>query len=281
MTFEGRTIAFIGGGMMGTAMMRGALERELVQLSQVTVSDPNQERGALLKQTYGVRYIQDNVAAAQGADVVVLAIKPQFFDSVVADLGGRVGDASVIVSIMAGVAIETICNRLETTQVVRAMPNTPGAIGMGMTAWMATNDVTAVGVEMAALLLGSLGETLLVAEERYLDIATAVSGSGPAYVFLFMESMIDAAVHMGFGRADAEKLVMQTLYGSIAYARESGEHPAALRNQVTSPGGTTAEALFHMERGGLRNTVARGMWAALQRSIALGGGEPRNPDTGD
>jgi len=278
--FGNRSVAFIGGGMMATAMIRGVLQQDLVKPAQIYVGDPNTERGEYLQDTLGISYTPDNVEAVAGADVVVLAVKPQFFDPVAKDISGRLADVSFVLSIMAGVAIDTIDQRLECARVVRAMPNTPGAIGEGMTAWMATDAVSDESRERAARILTAVGETLQVPKEEYLDMATAVSGSGPAYVFLFLEAMMDAAVHMGFSRADAEKLVLATVRGSVAYAVESDDHITALRNQVTSPGGTTAEALYHMERGGLRQAVARGIWAAFQRSRVLGGGEPRDPDTG-
>ncbi len=124
-----------------------------------------------------------------------------------------------------------------------------------------------------------LGEYIYVDDERYLDMATALSGSGPAYIFMFMEALIDAGVHMGFSRRDAERLVLQTMRGSVEYAEASGLHPAQLRNQVTSPGGTSAEAIYYLEKGGLRTVISRAVWAAYERSVALGGGKPtHNPD---
>jgi len=159
------------------------------------------------------------------------------------------------------------------------MPNTPAQIGQGITVWTATPEVPEAQHEQARMLLGALGDEIYMDDERYLDMATALSGTGPAYVFMFMEALIDAGVHMGFSRRDAERLVMQTIRGSVAYAEASGLHPAQLRNQVTSPGGTSAEAIYHMEKGGLRTVISRAVWAAYRRSVALGGGgDSRNPD---
>ncbi|MEM6285414.1 MAG: pyrroline-5-carboxylate reductase, partial [Chloroflexota bacterium] len=268
--FSGKNVTFIGGGMMGTAMIGGMLKNNLLRSEQITVSDPSAERGNHLTTTYSVTHTTDNAEAVKHADVVVLAVKPQFFDAVVADIGGRVSDAEVVVSIMAGVTIATMSEKLEFMHIVRSIPNTPASIGRGISAWLGTESVSEDGLEMARLLLESLGETIQVPEERYMDMATAVSGSGPGYVFLFMEAMMDAAVHMGFSRSDAEKLVMHTVSGAAAYAMDSGQHVAVLRNQVTSPGGTTAEGLYHMEKNGLRSAVARGIWGAFQRSVALG-----------
>lgn len=279
MVFENKRVAFIGGGMMGTAMISGIIKQGSLEPSQIVVSDPSIQRGEYLTSTFGVTHTTSNTEAVNGADAIVLAVKPQFFDAVATDIHGKVSDATLILSIMAGVTIQTMCEKLDALRVVRSIPNTPSAIGMGITAWIPTEHVEADGLQMTEGILQSMGETLRVPAEHYLDMATAVSGSGPAYVFTFIEAMIDAAVHMGFARADAEKLVLHTVNGSVNYLIQSNEHPAVLRNQVTSPGGTTAEGLYHMEKNGLRSAVARGVWGAYQRSVALGGGKPRNPDT--
>jgi pyrroline-5-carboxylate reductase len=173
---------------------------------------------------------------------------------------------------MAGVTIERIATGLANPSVVRAMPNTPAQVGQGITVWTATKEVGETEMAQAKALLAAFGQEIYMDGENYLDMATALSGTGPAYVFMFMEALIDAGVHMGFSRRDAERLVVQTLRGSIAYAEASGLHPAELRNQVTSPGGTTAEALYHMEKGGFRTVISRAVWSAFQRSVRLGGG---------
>jgi len=168
--------------------------------------------------------------------------------------------------------------------VVRVMPNTPARIGQGISVWTATAEVPDLQREQARALLKALGEEIYVDDEGYLDMATALSGTGPAYIFLFMEAMIDAGVHMGFSRHVAEKLVIQTMRGSVEYMAQSGQHPAMLRNEVTSPGGTSAEAIYHLEKGSLRTVVARAIWAAYQRRVGRGGGRKvsrlagRNPE---
>jgi len=153
---------------------------------------------------------------------------------------------------------------------VRAMPNTPAQIGQGMTVWTATPAVDETGLRQAQAILGALGKELYVSDEGDLDRATALSGTGPSYIFLFMEALIDAGVHLGFSRRVAQELVYQTLEGSLAIARETGVHPVELRNRVTSPGGTTAEALYQLEKGGLRTVMSKAIWAAYQRSVSLG-----------
>lgn len=160
------------------------------------------------------------------------------------------------------------------------MPNTPAMVGQGMSVWTATPEVDELLRTQAGAILNSLGQQVFVEEEGLLDAATAISGTGPAYVLLLMEVMIDVGVHLGFSRRIAEQLVLQTVKGTAEYAALSEQHVAILRNQVTSPSGTTAEALYHMEKEGLRHALARGIWAAYERSVKLGGGQGRNPDNG-
>ena len=278
MSFENQKIAFIGSGIMGEAMMKGLVSKQLLQPGQIIAADPREDRGVELKQRYGLRFTTDNAAAADEADILVLSVKPQVMEKVLPQLRRGAHDASLILSIAAGVKIDTIVNGIANPSVVRAMPNTPAQIGQGITVWTATSEVPDELREQARQLLGALGAEIYMEGEGYLDMATALSGTGPAYVFLFMEAMIDAGVHMGFSRRDAEQLVLQTVRGSVEYAQASGSHLAELRNQVTSPGGTSAEAIYHLEKGGLRTVLARAVWAAYQRSVALGGGKPRNPN---
>lgn len=278
MPFENQVISFIGSGVMGEAMMKGLLGRKLIGPEQIIAADPRQDRGEALVKQYGLRFMTDNAAAAEEADILVLSVKPQMLPHVLPVVRRGAHSASVVLSIIAGAKIETIANGLANASVVRAMPNTPAQIGQGITVWTATAEVPAPQREHARLLLQALGEEIYVDHEDYLDMATALSGTGPAYIFLFMEAMIDAGVHMGFSRRDAERLVLQTMRGSVEYAAVSGLHPAELRNQVTSPGGTSAEAIYHLEKGGLRTVLARAVWAAYQRSVMLGGGVPRDPN---
>jgi pyrroline-5-carboxylate reductase len=196
-------------------------------------------------------------------------------ERVLTGLHGALPTAALALSIVAGATIERLADGLAHTRVVRAMPNTPAQIGQGITVWTATPEVSEGQRKQAQLILGSLGEDIFMDDERYLDMATALSGSGPGYVFMMMEAMIDAGVHLGFSRQIATRLVTQTIRGSVAFAEQSNKHVAELRNQVTSPGGTTAEALYHMEKGGLRTVISRGIWAAYQRSVALGQGKER------
>ncbi len=270
MAFNGEKTAFVGAGVMGEAMIQGLLKQRLLAPENIVAADPRGDHLATLRERYGIEVTTDNAEAARSADVLVLSVKPQVMGAVLPELRGQVDGVRLILSIVAGLPLKTISDNLLNVRVVRSMPNTPGQIGNGITVWTASPEVGAEERAQAEALLGAMGEHIYAADERFLDMATALSGSGPAYVFMFMEALVDAGVHMGFARRDAEKLVEQTLLGSVLYARQSGLHPAQLRNQVTSPGGTTAAALHEMEKGGLRTVLSEGVWAAYRRSQSLG-----------
>ncbi len=263
-------VAFIGSGSMGEAMIRGLLRQGMVASEQIVASGPRAERGQVLFDRYAVRVTTDNVEAASGADVVVLSVKPQVLCHVLEELAGQVDRDALVLSIVAGARMDTITRMLDAPAVVRVMPNTPAQIGMGISVWTATKATTESQRGQALTLLQALGEEVYVDDEDYLDMATALSGTGPAYVFLLMEAMVDAGVHLGFSRHISERLVIETMRGSVEYARKSARHLATLRNQVTSPGGTSAEALYQLEKGGLRTVLSRAIWAAYQRSRVLG-----------
>jgi pyrroline-5-carboxylate reductase len=271
-------VAFIGSGNMAEAMINGMLGRKLMAADQIVASGPRPQRGQELAQAFGVRVTTDNAAAVERADIVVLSVKPQVLPGVLPELRGRVRSEALVLSIIAGARISTIRRGLDNhLAIVRAMPNTPAQVGQGMSVWTATRDVADLQRNQAREILRALGEELFVEEEGYLDMATALSGTGPAYVFLFMEALIDAGVHMGFSRRVAEQLVLQTMQGSVAFARQSALHPAELRNMVTSPGGTSAEALYQLEKGGLRTVLSRAVWAAYQKSKYLGDLSEKTP----
>jgi pyrroline-5-carboxylate reductase len=269
---QDQTFAFIGSGAMGEAMIKGLTSSAGVPALNIAASGPRQERGDELKAKYGVRVMTHNLAAIGGAQIVVLSVKPQMLHGVMEELAGRIAPEALVLSIVAGARIETIATMLQHNSIARAMPNTPAQIGLGMTVWTCPAALSQLHRDQAQAVFGSFGEEVYVSDERYLDMATALSGTGPAYVFLFMEAMVDAGVHMGFSRRVAEQLVYQTVRGSVEYALQAGRHLATLRNQVTSPGGTSAEALYQMEKGGLRTVMSRAIWAAYQKSRRLGRG---------
>lgn len=263
-------LGFVGGGLMGEAILAGALQKKLTSAGDIAVCEVVPARREHLTSTHGVR-ADESPDEALEADIVVLAVKPQEFSKASASLEGRLSAHQTVMSIMAGVRIETIRNAMGHDAVARAIPNTAAQVGESMTVWTASPEVSDEAKKSVRGLLAVLGQELYVADEKYVDMATAVSSSGPAYVFLVMEAMIDAAVHIGLRRDQAEAMVKQTLYGSSLYARESGRHPAILRNEVTSPGGTTAEALRVLEEAAVRAAFTDAIEAAFDKAKALGG----------
>ena len=268
-----KKIAFIGPGVMAEAMIAGLLGRKLSKPENLTAAGPRSERGDELHKKYGIQCTTDNAAAASTADVVVLSVKPQRLSEVMRGLR-IIRPEALVLSIVAGASIGKIGSGLKHKAIVRSMPNTPGQIGEGITVWTASEQASPEHREMAKQILGALGDQVFVEDESYLDMATALSGTGPAYVFLFTEALIDAGVHMGFPRRISEQLVLQTIKGSAAFYEQAERHPATLRNQVTSPGGTSAEALYYLEKAGFRTAISRAVWAAYQRSLELGKEKP-------
>ena len=263
-------LSFIGGGMMGEAMMAGALSRDISDAGSISVCEIAAARRKVLSSRYGAKVTDNPVEAVEGAEIVVLAVKPQEFATAAVELAEVLEPKQTVMSIMAGVRIATIIERLDHEAVIRAIPNTAAQIGESMTVWTSTPAVSKSAREQVKLLLGVLGKEIYVDSEKYVDMATAVSSSGPAYVFLVMEAMIDAAVHIGLRRDMAVPMVIQTLLGSARYAEESGKHPSELRNQVTSPGGTTTEGLLVLESAGLRAAFAEAIEAAYEKAQRLG-----------
>ena len=233
-------------------------------------SDPHAVRGQELVERYGIHFTADNREAADFGEVVIFSVKPQVMPHVMPDLRGHLSRNAMILSIVAGARISSIVRGTGHPAIVRSMPNTPAQVGKGMTVWTATPQVSAKQREQTKIMLRALGDELFVDDESYLDMATALSGTGPAYVFLFMEALIDAGVHLGFSRKVAEQLVLQTMEGAVEIAKQSDLHPAQLRNMVTSPGGTSAEALYELEKGALRTILSKAVWAAYRKSKYLG-----------
>jgi pyrroline-5-carboxylate reductase len=265
-----RSIATVGSGVMAEAMIAGLLRGELVDPSQVVASHPRSDRRDHLAREYGIRVVADNVEAIGGADVVLFAIKPQMLGRVGREIGPSLRRGQLVLSVIAGATTRALSATLGHDQVIRAMPNTPARLGKGMTVWYATAQTTPEQRSQAGALLGALGMQLEVDDEKFVAMATAVSGTGPTYVFLVMEALIDAAVHLGFPRHVAHDLVIETLEGSTLFAKQSGMHPAELRNMVTSPGGTSAAALHELESGRLRTVLSEAVWAAFRRTVELG-----------
>lgn len=271
MALRDETLAFIGCGMMGEAMVKGLLREGLVDPRQIIASHPRAERCLELENRYGVKVTDSNAEAAEEATFVVIAVKPQFLAEVVVDLTGVLNMDATVLSVVAGATMARLGSDFGVSRVVRVMPNTPAQIGRGMSVWTATDTIDETGQKKVRVILSALGAEEYVIHEPELDMATALSGTGPAYVFLFMEALIDAGVHMGFSRRVAEKLVFETVLGAAEFAKGEPDHIAKLRNQVTSPGGTSAEAQYQLERGRLRTVLSDAVWAAYRRCQQLGG----------
>ncbi|MBI3958410.1 MAG: pyrroline-5-carboxylate reductase [Chloroflexi bacterium] len=263
-------IAFIGGGAMAEAILKRLVLGGLAQPEQIAVSEPVPARRDYLQAEYGIGVETSNSLAARSAAILVLAVKPQVLDKVLPDLAGVLQPETLVISIMAGVRLSTLRRGLGHERIVRSMPNTPAQVGKGMTVWTATPAVTDDDKGQAQMILEAMGDAFFVDDEHAIDLTTGLSGSGPGFVFLLVEGLIDAGVHIGFGRAQAERMVLQTIEGSIALMRESRAHPADLRNRVTSPGGTTAAGSLVLEQRGVRAALIEAVAAAAARSAELG-----------
>jgi pyrroline-5-carboxylate reductase len=279
-------LAFVGCGAMAEAMIAGLLRKKLISAGNVVGSHPRNARREELHVKYGIEMFEQNrdavLAAAPGeshtGSMVILAVKPQRLSKVLNELKGSIHKDQLVISIVAGAKMQTISDELLHAAVVRTMPNTPAQIGEGVTAWTTSPAVSEQQETQVRALFEALGKTVRVENERQIDMATALSATGPTYIFLVMEALIDAGVHMGFSRHVAEELVHQTMIGSALFARESHKHPAELRNMVTSPGGTSAEAIYQMEKGSLRTVLSKAVWAAFQRAESLGAKSSPKPD---
>ncbi|MGH9819879.1 MAG: pyrroline-5-carboxylate reductase [Pyrinomonadaceae bacterium] len=268
-------LAFIGCGVMGESMIAGLLRKDLVDQKKISASHPRESRRTELAKKYGIGAFEGNSEAAKAVSGkansgVVICVKPQRLARVLADLDGVLTLNQLVLSIVAGARIEHLAEALGTAKIVRAMPNTPSQIGAGITAWTCTDAVEETERSHVRELLKALGKELFVETENMIDMATSLSATGPTYIFMVMEALTDAGVHLGFSRDMAKELVQETMLGSVKFAMESHKHPAELRNMVTSPGGTSAEAIYQMEKGTLRTVLSKAVYAAYQRAVELG-----------
>ncbi len=265
---QGVRIAFVGGGAMAEAIIRCILAKKVAAAQNVVVSDISSVRRELLSREYGVSTLPGNREGVKNAALIILAVKPQNLQEVMDDIKG-LGREQLVLSIVAGATVSRLCQGLNHSLVIRAMPNMPAQIGEGMAVWTATTETKARHKKLAQSVLGALGKEIYVADEKYLGMATALSASGPAYVFLFIEALIDAGVHIGLPRDMAQELVIQTVLGSTHSVEKTGKHPAELRNMVTSPGGTTTDGLLQLERGRFRSLVLEAVAAAYEKAMRL------------
>jgi len=263
-----RKVGFIGGGFMGEAVIRGLLTGGLCAAGDITVSDPSKERADHLAKTYGVRTVGDNRAAARGLDILVLAVKPQVMPEALEEIGDEVSGKTLVISVAAGVKTGTIEARL-SGRVVRSMPNMAAQVGQSATAVCAGADATREDMELAVEFFGSMGKVIEV-DEDMMDAVTGVSGSGPAYVYLLMEAVIEAGVKAGLSEEQSKELFLQTVKGAAVMAQETGENPETLRKRIMSPNGTTVAAIEVLESRGVRDAFVDAVASAVKRSKELG-----------
>jgi len=263
-------IGVIGAGKIGAAIARGIIQAALVKKDGVMASDVSDALRQSITQELSIKATMDNRELCDFADIVILAVKPQIVDSVAREIAKKLGKGKLLVSVAAGVPLGRIETHLEPgARVVRVMPNIACVVGAGAAGYAAGAHATAVDLEKVGAILNSFGVGLAV-EEKYLDAVTGLSGSGPAYVFLFMEALADGGVQVGLSRDIALKLAIQTVYGAARMALESHKHLGELKDEVTSPGGTTIAGLYAMEQKGFRGTVMDAVVSATKRSQELG-----------
>jgi pyrroline-5-carboxylate reductase len=268
-----------GTGKMGQAMLSPLITQNLQSPSSMTVYDVSDAALRKVEELYpGVKASRNISDAIADSNLIVYGVKPQNVSIVheeirraKMDSAGKVRDDAIILSVVAGTPIQSYVDGTSLTKVARSMPNTPAQIGCGVTVWSCTDNVNEHERERITAVLDSFGKTVFVEDESFIDMSTSISGSGPAYVFMLIEAMIDSGVHMGFSRETATTLVHHTLLGSTKFAMETGEHPAVLRNSVTSPAGTTASAIYELENGKFRTVVKDAIWACYRRSLEMGG----------
>jgi pyrroline-5-carboxylate reductase len=264
------TTAIFGAGVMGETLLSGLL-RAGRDKDRIVITEKRTDHAAKLREKYGVEVLDNSVAAAR-AEVLVLVVKPQDMEGLLAEIHDHVAPGNLVVSLAAGIPTAYLESRLpEGSSVVRVMPNTPALVDQGMAAISPGQHCTATHLAEAEALLASCGKVVQV-PERYQDAVTAISGSGPAYIFYVVESMIEAGVLLGLPRATATELVVQTLYGAATMLRETGDHPTVLRERVSSPGGTTIAAIRQLEDHKVRAAFMTAMEAAAARSAALAAG---------
>ena len=272
MSVKGKKVGFIGSGNMGEALIRGLVESNLVPADSIVVSDVRADRTHQLADQYGVRALAGNTALVTEADVVILAVKPQIMAPVLREVRPALVNRPLIISVAAGVSTATIQSILGTyPRLIRVMPNTPALVLRGVTAIARTPGLDVDDLETAQEIFAAVGK-VVVLDEDHMDAVTGLSGSGPAYVAIVIESLADGGVKMGLDRATAMTLATQTVLGAAALLSETGLHPGALKDMVSSPGGTTIAGIAALEEGGIRTTFIRAVERATLRSRELGRG---------
>lgn len=261
-------LGIIGGGAMGSALLKGVIQAGLVKPEAIYVVEPDQSRLKALQDGFGISSISSSSQLARECRIIVLAVKPQIIAGVMNEVGPALDDSHLVISIAAGISLDILESYSAKTRFARVMPNTPARIGQGVSAYCLGKNCTGSDRQTVEVIFGCLG-TVIAASESQMHAVTGLSGSGPAYVFQFIESLIDAGVMLGLTRDIATVMAVQTVIGSAELMKESNEHPAKLKNEVTSPGGTTAAGLFELEQGAFAGTIMKAVRAAAERSREL------------
>lgn len=264
-----KKIGFIGCGNMGGAIIRGLITRQVFSASDIIASSISPVHTGVMKDQFGIAVTMDNAKAASKSDILVLAVKPNVFDTVIPEIRDQIREDTLIISIAAGQTIANIEALFERPiHLVRVMPNTPALVGESMSALCRNEAVTDEEMAIALAIFNSLGEAEVV-DEHLMDCVTGISGSSPAYVYMFIEAMADAAVADGMPRSQAYKFAAQSVLGSAKMVLETGRHPGALKDDVCSPGGTTIEAVTVLEEEGFRNAVIKAQRACVRKSFEM------------
>ena len=270
MSIKDKKVGLLGAGNMGEAMIKGLLQTGLVEAPSVCATDVRADRLAQLARQYGIRTVTSNAALVAASDVVILAVKPQTMAAVLREVAGAADGRQLFISVAAGVASRTLRGHLgKPVRLIRVMPNTPALVLEGVTAIARADGLAEGDLETAEELFGAIGR-VVVLDEDALDAVTGLSGSGPAYVAIVVESLADGGVKMGLDRATAMTLAIQTVLGSAKLIRETGVHPGQLKDMVASPGGTTIAGIAALEEGGVRHTFINAVERATVRSRELG-----------
>jgi pyrroline-5-carboxylate reductase len=269
-SIKGKRVAFLGAGNMGEALIKGLTQAGLVPATSITAADPRSDHLAQVATRYGIRAVGDNAALVNGADVIILAIKPQIMAPVLQEVAARVDEDKLLISIAAGVATRKLREHLgKPARLIRVMPNTPALVLEGVTAIARADGLKPGDLEAAQELFAAVGK-VVVLDESAMDAVTGLSGSGPAYVAIAIEALADGGVKMGLDRATAMTLAAQTVLGSARLVLDTGVHPGQLKDMVSSPGGTTIAGIAALEDCGLRRALIQAVERATLRSRELG-----------
>ena len=262
-------IGFIGAGNMAEALIRGLISSGLFKSGQILISDISKKRASHIKSTYKVK-VTNNSQLAEDSDIIVLAVKPNQVSKVIKEIANDITSKKVLISIAAGIKTSSISDLLNNkSKIVRVMPNTPALVLSGASVFYCNENVTLRDKKQVQKILESVGLAIMVEDEGLLDPVTGLSGSGPAYVSIFIEALADGGVKMGLPRYMAHKLAAQTVYGTAKMIIDADAHPAQFKDKVSSPGGTTIEGVHHLEKGGFRSSTISAVEAATRRSKEL------------